>query len=100
MYRISQKAFGEQTITEINVFIKWYKQFKEGKERVADEERSGRPSTSTNEAHVQKIKEPVLANHRLTTRGLADDIGISERSVNTILKDVMGFRRVDWYGKH
>ncbi|XP_011263146.2 uncharacterized protein LOC105255530 [Camponotus floridanus] len=88
-----QKAFGDHALSERNVY-KWYKHFKEGRESVEDEERSGRPSTSTDEQHVKKIEELVLANRRMTVRDLADAVGISKGSANTILKDILGLKRV------
>ena len=36
----------------------------------------------------------MLANRRLTTRELADMVGISNGSAHTILKDVLGLRKV------
>ena len=57
-----------------NVY-KWYKDFKAGRERVDDLERSGRPSTSTDDQHV---KELVLKNRRLTVKDLTDMIGIQK----------------------
>ena len=45
-FRILQKDFGDLTMLQKNVY-KWYKDFKEGRERVDDLERPGRPSTST-----------------------------------------------------
>lgn len=91
--RMLQKAFGEETLSKSRVY-EWYKMFKEGRESVEDDARPGRPSTSTDEQHVAKIKELVLQNRRLTTREIADTVGISNGSVNTILKDVLGLRKV------
>ena len=74
-FRMLQKAFGDLTMSQKNVY-KWYKDFIEGRERVDDLERPGRPSTSTDEQHVNQIKELVHENRRLTMRNLADTIGI------------------------
>ena len=56
MFRMLQKAFGDLSMSQKNVY-KWYKDFKEGRERVDDLERPGRPSTSTDKQHVNQIKE-------------------------------------------
>jgi len=38
----------------------WYKRFQEGRKNVEDDERSGRPSTSTTDENVEKVKEMVM----------------------------------------
>ena len=94
--RMLRKAFGNSIMSQKNVY-KWYNDFKEGRERVDDLERSGRLSTSTVDQHVNKVKELVLKN-RLTVKDLTDMIGISEESVKTILKTLNFLeksRRVD-----
>ena len=91
--RMLQKAFGEQAMSKTQAY-EWHKMFKEGREGVEDEPHQRRPRTSTDEQHVAKIKELVLQNRRLTTRELADIIGISNGSVNTILKEVLCLKKV------
>ncbi|EFN80633.1 Putative uncharacterized protein FLJ37770, partial [Harpegnathos saltator] len=57
MLRKLLKAFGDKTMSQKNVY-KWYKNFKEGRERVQEprpgfkNKRPGRLSTSTDESHV------------------------------------------------
>ncbi|EFN79367.1 hypothetical protein EAI_09856, partial [Harpegnathos saltator] len=39
--------------------------------------RSGRPSTSADDAHIERVKESARQNRRLTVREIADEVGIS-----------------------
>ena len=64
-YRMLQKAFGGETMSQKYPY-KWYRDFKESRERVNDFQRSGRPSTSIDDQNINKIKEMVLGNRRLT----------------------------------
>ena len=87
-----QKAFGDETMSQ-KKFYKWYRDFKEGRECVDDLQRSERPSTSIDDQNINKIKEIVLGNRRLTIRELVDMVGISFGSVHH-LKDHLGLRIV------
>ena len=76
MYRLLQKAFDDETMSPKNVY-KWYRDFKEGREHVDDLQRSGRPQTSIDDQNINKIKELVLGNRRLTILKLVDMVGIA-----------------------
>ena len=69
-------AYGEATLDKSNVY-RWYKMFSEGRENVNDEERAGRPSTSTTDEKIDEVKKMILANRRITVREIAEDLGIS-----------------------
>ena len=88
-----KKAYGDRALPKSTTYY-WYKFFKDGRERVEDKERLGRPSTSTDDDHIQKVKDLVLVSRRLTIRDIVDEIGVSKESVNSILKDVLVLKRV------
>lgn len=88
-----QRGFGKQNFQEINV-CKWYKLFKEGRERAENEKRPGQPSISTNESHVKQIKDFVLKNRRLTVSELTDAVGTSKGPINNILKNILGLKSI------
>jgi len=49
------KAYGDGTLSRTMVF-KWHKAFKEGRENVEDDPRSGRPVSSTNDENVEVVQ--------------------------------------------
>ncbi|VEN56165.1 unnamed protein product [Callosobruchus maculatus] len=86
-------AYGEATLDQSNVY-RWYKMFSEGREDVNDEERAGRPSTSTTDENIDKVKKIVLANRRITVTEIAVDLSISIGSCHSILTNDLGMSRV------
>ena len=100
-FRMLQKAFGDLTMSQKNLY-KWFKDFKEGRERVDDLERPGRPSTSTDGQNTNQIKELVHKNRLLTIRDLADTIGISRGSSWPFRQKLNAYRprttRFAWFG--
>ncbi|VEN56661.1 unnamed protein product [Callosobruchus maculatus] len=86
-------AYGKATLDQSNVY-RWYKMFSEGREDVNDEERAGRPSTSTTGENIDKVKKIVLANRRITAREVAEDLNISIGSCHSILTNDLGMSRV------
>lgn len=74
----------------------WYKRFQEGREDIEDNARSGCPSTSTNDENVEKVKEIVLANRRITIREeeIVEEIGIFYGTCEAIFADVLNMKRV------
>ena len=56
--------------------FRWHKRFENVRLCVEDDERSGRPSTSTDDPHIDEISTLVRANRHLTVRELAEELGM------------------------
>jgi [histone H3]-lysine36 N-dimethyltransferase SETMAR len=72
----------------------WSAQFKQGRESIQDDERSGRPATAVNKENCQKIESMVMANRRLKANEIAKELSISKTSVLEILHDCLGMSKV------
>ncbi|UYV80072.1 hypothetical protein LAZ67_18001593 [Cordylochernes scorpioides] len=92
-FRMLTVAYGEATLDRSNVY-RWYKMFSEGRDDVNDEERAGRPSTSTTDEKINEVEKMILANRRITVREVAEDLNISISSCHSIFMNDLGMRRV------
>ena len=93
MYRMLQKVYGDETLSRSHVF-EWHKQFKEGREDVEDDSRSGRPSSSRTADNVERVKQMVRGDCRLTVRMIADELEINRDSVWKIITVDLGMRKI------
>lgn len=91
--KMLQKAFGESALSKTRAY-EWYKEFKSGREVVEDLPRSGRPSTSNTDENVAIVKKTVLGNRHVSLREMANELNISYGTVQHIVVDVLGMRRV------
>ncbi|KAG5337990.1 MOS1T transposase, partial [Acromyrmex heyeri] len=63
IFECLKQVYGDNSLKEPTV-NKWLKRFREGREDVKDDQRSGRPSTSTSEENVERIRGCVLNDLR------------------------------------
>ena len=71
----------------------WYRRFKDGRESVKSDSRSGRPSRRTSE-NVNRVRVAINENPRLTIRKLGEALGIPRTVVNVILTEDLGMSHV------
>ena len=67
-------AYGDVALKRATCF-RWHKRFKNGRLSVEDDERSGRPSTSTDDPHIDEINTLVRVNQCLTVESLLKNVG-------------------------
>ena len=65
-----QEVYGDATMSRTLIF-EWHKRFREGREDVEDDPRSGRPITSRTNENVKRVREKVRSDRRLTVRMIA-----------------------------
>ena len=78
----------------MKMVYKWFELFRNCCESVEDEDRSGHPSTSKTQENVERIKEIIRSNRRLSIREISEDLNISYGSVQNILSTDLNMRRV------
>ncbi|KAL4083830.1 hypothetical protein QTP88_029146 [Uroleucon formosanum] len=78
------KVFGDEAMSRAQVF-RWHKEFKNGREGVEDELRSGRAVEVRTDNNVQRMRALVRQDMRLTIRMLSDELNINRETVRKIL---------------
>ena len=81
-----QKAYGDAALSRTTIF-EWHKRFREGRESVKDDERSGRPTTSRTDDTIAAVDKMVKEGRKVTSRLIADTLGIPKTVVLRILRE-------------
>ena len=79
-FTMLQQVYGEEMMSHACAF-EWHKRFKEGREEVEDDPRSGKPSTSRTADNIERVKQMVRADRRLTVRMIAEELSINKDTV-------------------
>ncbi|KAJ4448840.1 hypothetical protein ANN_00231 [Periplaneta americana] len=77
-----QQVFGEDAmgVTQIK---EWFNRFKDGRTSAESEQRCGRPQTARSAAVVERVRNLVMADRRLTVREIAEEVGDLLDTANT-----------------
>ncbi|KAJ4426501.1 hypothetical protein ANN_27315 [Periplaneta americana] len=77
-----QQVFGEDAmgVTQIK---EWFNRFKDGRTSAESEQRCGRPQTARSAAVVERVRNLVMADRRLTVREIAKEVGDLLDTANT-----------------
>ena len=88
-----QQGFGVETLNQTQI-KKWFNRFKNGRMSVESEARSDRPFTGRNEEVIEKVRQILMEDRRLTLREIVEELGISRGSIHSILTEDLCMRRV------
>jgi len=88
-----QQAYREDCLSHTQCH-KWYQRFKSGRTCIEDDPKSGRPSTSMDDDHVEKVLAVICQNYHVTVREVAKEVGICKSSCNLILTEKRKMNRV------
>ena len=86
-------CFGSDTLKKTAIY-EWHEHFKSGRESVEDDGRSGWPSTSKTDENINKVREMLINNRKLIIRELAEDLNIAYGSIQDIVVNGLGLRRI------
>jgi transposase len=92
-FQMLQQAYGENCLSRTQCY-KWYQRFKPGRTSIEDDPKSGRPSSSTGDDHIQKVRSVIRENRRLTVCEVSKEVGICKSSCHTILTEKLKMPRV------
>jgi len=82
-----QKTYCDAALSRTTIF-EWHKRFREGRESVKDDERSGRPTTSRTDDNIAAVVDKMVEEDRnVTSRLIADTLGIPNTVVLRILRE-------------
>uniref|UniRef100_A0A8D8XP38 Mos1 transposase HTH domain-containing protein n=1 Tax=Cacopsylla melanoneura TaxID=428564 RepID=A0A8D8XP38_9HEMI len=83
-FALLKQVYGDRSMSRARVF-QWHKRFSEGRDKVEDEKRSGRPATAYTPENVSKIVEQVKADNKVSIRTLAKAVDVNKATVRRIV---------------
>jgi len=92
-FQMFQQAYGVDCLSPTQC-QDWYQPFKSGRMSIENDPKSGRPSTSMNDDHIEKVLALIRQNCRLTVREVVEEAAICKSSCHQILTDKLKMRRV------
>jgi len=87
------RAYGNEAMSRARCF-EWHARIKRGRTSLEDDERSGRPSTSSTPKNVETIRRLVHEDRQRTIKDIVAIINVSYGTVQTVLTCDLNMHRV------
>ena len=81
--------YGNNCLPQRSVY-EWIEKFKNGRTSVTQNEGAGRPVTATNEENIERSREMILSDRRITVDDVANRLQISHGSAYEIIYSRLG----------
>jgi len=81
-----RQAYGEDCLSRTQCY-EWYQRFRSGRTSIEDDPKSGRPSSSTGDDHIERVRSVIRENRRLTIREVSEEVGTCKSSCHAILTE-------------
>ena len=91
--KLLQEVYGDDTVSRPCLF-EWHRRFKEGREEVQDDHKNGRLSTSRTDENVERVRQKLRSDRRLTVRMIAYQLGMNNERVWMIITKELGMRKI------
>ena len=92
-FALLQQVYKEETISRARAF-EWHKRFREGREECEDDQRSGRPVTSRTDSNIDRVKQLVRADRRLSVKMISEKLSFGRDAVWKILTENLEMRKL------
>ena len=88
-----KKAFGDACMSYSQA-KKWHMSFREVREEVTDEARSGRPPTSRTDKHFTRVRELLNTDRRMSVRMISELLNLPKTIVHEIVSEDLAMRKI------
>ena len=92
-FEMLKQAFGDSCLSRSRTF-EWFGHFKNGRTSTDNDDRSGRPSTTTTPSRVAQVRAAVNQDRRRTTHDLCAEVGIGYGPCQRILTEQLNMHQI------
>ena len=90
-----QQVYGSDCLSRATI-NEWFPRFKDGREHLTDDERSGRSREAVNESNIEKVRQFIKNESKSSVRNMGMEFNLSATSIYRILTEHLGLRKVCW----
>ncbi|XP_041565913.1 protein GVQW3-like [Drosophila elegans] len=92
-HKLMKQVYGDDCLSRTSTY-EWFNRFKNGRESLEDDERSGRPKSAVIDENIQIVRDFVKKEPKSSLRYMEMELEISYKSIHRILIEHLGMRKL------